>query len=33
MGRDWPVAELLEKPADPAKRAAIVDRLLSEATA
>ncbi|HOI11971.1 MAG TPA: response regulator, partial [Myxococcota bacterium] len=27
MGRDWPAAELLEKPADPAKLTAVVSRL------
>lgn len=33
MGRDWPAAELLEKPADPAKLAAVVARLLAEQAA
>jgi CheY-like chemotaxis protein len=33
MGRDWPAAELLEKPADPAKLTAVVARLLAEQAA
>jgi len=33
MGRDWPAAELLEKPADPAKLTAVVSRLLAEQAA
>ncbi len=33
MGRDWPAAELLEKPIDPTRLAAVVERLLAETVA
>jgi DNA-binding response OmpR family regulator len=31
MGRQWPAAEMLEKPADPGRLIAVVDRLLADA--
>jgi DNA-binding response OmpR family regulator len=33
LGRDWPAAELLEKPVNPERLAAVVERLLAEAAA